>query len=45
MLKIGCAEPNNNWRTSGVSNVPGAHKQAFGWADAHGNLWLFGREG
>jgi len=34
--------------TPGVAsgtNVPGARQEAVGWADAAGNLWLFGGEG
>lgn len=27
------------------SNVPGGRQEAVGWADAAGNLWLFGGEG
>jgi len=31
--------------TSSPSNVPGARENAFGWVDAHGNLWLLGGYG
>jgi hypothetical protein len=34
--------------TQGVSagtNMPGSRQEAVGWADASGNLWLFGGEG
>ncbi|HKM68371.1 MAG TPA: kelch repeat-containing protein [Candidatus Acidoferrum sp.] len=31
--------------TALASNQPGARQEAVGWADAHGNLWLFGGEG
>ncbi len=27
------------------SNIPGGRHEAVGWADANGNLWLFGGEG
>lgn len=27
------------------SNMPGGRQEAVGWADANGNLWLFGGEG
>lgn len=27
------------------SNLPGGRQEAVGWADANGNLWLFGGEG
>jgi Galactose oxidase, central domain len=31
--------------TASASNQPGARQEAVGWADANGNLWLFGGEG
>jgi hypothetical protein len=31
--------------TAAASNVPGGRQEAAGWADANGNLWLFGGEG
>jgi Galactose oxidase, central domain len=31
--------------TASASNVPGGRHEAAGWADASGNLWLFGGEG
>jgi Galactose oxidase, central domain len=31
--------------TASPSNVPGGRQEAVGWADASGNLWLFGGEG
>jgi hypothetical protein len=31
--------------TASASNVPGGRHEAVGWADANGNLWLFGGEG
>ena len=31
--------------TASSSNVPGGRQEAVGWADANGNLWLFGGEG
>ena len=31
--------------TPSASNVPGGRHEAVGWADAKGNLWLFGGEG
>lgn len=31
--------------TASLSNAPGGRHQAVTWADAHGNLWLFGGEG
>ncbi len=31
--------------TSAPTNMPGGRQEAAGWADASGNLWLFGGEG
>jgi galactose oxidase-like protein len=31
--------------TASASNAPGGRQEAVGWADASGNLWLFGGEG
>lgn len=31
--------------TAAASNLPGGRQEAAGWADANGNLWLFGGEG
>lgn len=31
--------------TPGAKNTPGGRTGAFGWADQHGNLWLFGGAG
>jgi len=31
--------------SASASNVPGGRHEAAGWADANGNLWLFGGEG
>ncbi|HMD42311.1 MAG TPA: kelch repeat-containing protein [Candidatus Acidoferrum sp.] len=31
--------------TPSASNLPGGRHEAVGWADANGNLWLFGGEG
>jgi hypothetical protein len=31
--------------TSAPTNQPGGRQEAVGWADANGNLWLFGGEG
>ncbi len=31
--------------TAAASNIPGGRQEAVGWADAKGNLWLFGGEG
>ena len=31
--------------TAAASNMPGGRQEAAGWADASGNLWLFGGEG
>lgn len=31
--------------TAAASNIPGGRQEAVGWADANGNLWLFGGEG
>jgi Galactose oxidase, central domain len=31
--------------TTAASNMPGGRQEAVGWADASGNLWLFGGEG
>ena len=39
---------NGNYGTQGVAastNMPGGRHEAAGWADANGNLWLFGGEG
>jgi hypothetical protein len=39
---------NGNYGTPGTpaaSNAPGGRHEAVGWADANGNLWLFGGEG
>jgi Galactose oxidase, central domain len=39
---------NGNYGTPGTalaSNAPGGREEAVGWADASGNLWLFGGEG
>jgi hypothetical protein len=39
---------NGNYGTQGTplgSNLPGGRQEAVGWADASGNLWLFGGEG
>jgi len=30
---------------NGTTTMPGGRQEAVGWADAHGNLWLFGGEG
>jgi Galactose oxidase, central domain len=38
---VGYATPG----TGSTSNVPGGRHEAAGWADANGNLWLFGGEG
>jgi N-acetylneuraminic acid mutarotase len=48
--KSGSSSPNQQaiYGTLGVpspNNVPGARAQAVGWADASGNLWLFGGVG
>lgn len=34
-----------NAGTAAASNMPGGRREAVGWADASGNLWLFGGEG
>jgi hypothetical protein len=34
-----------NQGTALASNLPGGRQEAVGWADASGNLWLFGGEG
>jgi Galactose oxidase, central domain len=42
------ANQNGNYGTAGTpsaSNVPGGRHEAVSWADANGNLWLFGGEG
>ncbi len=42
------ANQNGNYGTQGTAastNVPGGRQEAVGWADANGNLWLFGGEG
>jgi hypothetical protein len=42
------ANQNGIYGTRGVAastNMPGGRQQAVGWADANGNLWLFGGEG
>jgi len=31
--------------TAASTNMPGGREEAVGWADANGNLWLFGGEG
>ena len=31
--------------TAASTNFPGGRQEAVGWADATGNLWLFGGEG
>jgi hypothetical protein len=31
--------------TASSTNLPGGRQEAVGWADANGNLWLFGGEG
>lgn len=31
--------------TPAATNMPGGRQEAVGWADANGNLWLFGGEG
>jgi hypothetical protein len=31
--------------TAAATNMPGGRQEAAGWADANGNLWLFGGEG
>jgi hypothetical protein len=31
--------------TPALANLPGGRQEAVGWADASGNLWLFGGEG
>ncbi|MGB7848268.1 MAG: kelch repeat-containing protein [Candidatus Acidiferrum sp.] len=31
--------------TASASNAPGGRHESVGWADANGNLWLFGGEG
>jgi hypothetical protein len=39
---------NGNYGNQGTalgSNAPGGRQEAVGWADASGNLWLFGGEG
>jgi hypothetical protein len=42
------ANQNGAYGTQGTSapgNMPGGRQEAVGWADANGNLWLFGGEG
>jgi hypothetical protein len=42
------ANQNGNYGAAGTaapSNIPGGRHEAVGWADALGNLWLFGGEG
>ncbi len=42
------ANQNGNYGqqgTAAASNMPGGRQEAVGWADANGNLWLFGGEG
>jgi Galactose oxidase, central domain/Kelch motif len=34
-----------NQGTADPGNIPGGRQEAVGWADASGNLWLFGGEG
>ena len=36
---------NQNGIYAAATNMPGGRQEAVGWADAHGNLWLFGGEG
>jgi hypothetical protein len=36
---------NQNGIYGASTNVPGGRQEAVGWADANGNLWLFGGEG
>ncbi len=38
---------NGSYGTQGTpgANLPGGRQEAVGWADASGNLWLFGGEG
>jgi hypothetical protein len=31
--------------TAASTNMPGGRQEAVGWADANGNLWLFGGDG
>ena len=41
-------QPERNLRHArhfGPDNMPGGRQEAAGWADASGNLWLFGGEG
>jgi Galactose oxidase, central domain len=42
------ANQNGIYGTQGAAaatNMPGGRQEAVGWADANGNLWLFGGEG
>lgn len=42
------ANQNGNYGAQGTAastNMPGGRQEAVGWADANGNLWLFGGEG
>ena len=42
------ANQNSVYGTQGVAaatNMPGGRQESVGWADASGNLWLFGGEG
>ena len=42
------ANQNGIYGTQGAAaapNMPGGRQEAVGWADASGNLWLFGGEG
>ncbi|MGA2428263.1 MAG: kelch repeat-containing protein [Candidatus Acidiferrum sp.] len=42
------ANQNGNYGAQGTAastNIPGGRQEAVGWADASGNLWLFGGEG
>jgi hypothetical protein len=42
------ANQNGIYGSQGVAastNMPGGRQEAVGWADANGNLWLFGGEG
>jgi hypothetical protein len=42
------ANQNGNYGQQGIAaltNIPGGRQEAVGWADANGNLWLFGGEG
>jgi Galactose oxidase, central domain/Kelch motif len=44
----GVANQKGNYGAAGTAastNVPGGRQSGVGWADANGNLWLFGGEG